>query len=170
MAAIPQRNSPTSAADSKLPNDFRRVALPHFTRHTVASDRDADTLRAATFNVHQAERDRSGVVTGRLGGKGGEESRVAYSLEWARQLKEQLQDEIRTLGARAREGSRSAETPGFLTEQDRLQDLSQRLAQVDRLIEAMLETDADPETAWPVHLGDPGAEERIDGRPKVPSH
>jgi hypothetical protein len=94
---------------------------------------------------------------------------VAHSLEWARQLKEQLQDEILTLGARAREGSRSMEALGLMPDQDRLQDLRQRLAQVDRLIEAVLEADADPETVWPGHLSDPSAEESIDGRPKVPS-
>jgi hypothetical protein len=94
---------------------------------------------------------------------------VAHSVEWARQLKDQLEDEIRLLRARAREGVQSADMLGFAPDQDHLEDLMRRSAQVDRLIEAMADTEAAPETGWPANLGDPSADEDPGGRPGVPS-
>lgn len=85
-------------------------------------------------------------------------------IEWARQLRRDLRDEIRTLGARGRGASRAMETIGLAPEPDRLQDLKRKLAQVEALIEAMSEAEPDHETGWPAHLGDPseGAEPKAE--------
>jgi hypothetical protein len=82
---------------------------------------------------------------------------VAGSIEWAKQLRQQLQDEIRTL-ARVRRGSDSLEALGLVRERDHLQDLKRRLAQVERLIEAMLDSEPHAEAGWPADLGDPSME------------
>jgi hypothetical protein len=82
---------------------------------------------------------------------------VAGSIEWAKQLRQQLQDEIRTL-ARVRRGAGSLEALGLLPEQDHLQDLRRRLTQVERLIEAMSGSEPHAEAGWPADLGDPSME------------
>jgi hypothetical protein len=83
------------------------------------------------------------------------EQTVAGSIEWARQVRGELRDEIRMMTARGRSGSRAAEVIGLAPEQDHLQDLKRRLAQVERLIEAMSEGEPVAETGWPADLGDP---------------
>lgn len=80
---------------------------------------------------------------------------MAGSIEWARQVRRELVDEIRTLTARARSGSHAMEALGFLPEQDHLQDLKRRLAQVERLVDAMPEAEPGAGTGWPADLGDP---------------
>ncbi len=86
------------------------------------------------------------------------------SIEWARQARRELMDEIRIMMARAREGSLSAEAIGLVPELDHLQDLKERLAQVERLIEAMAEAEPNVETGWPADLGDPSETDEEKGR------
>ena len=92
---------------------------------------------------------------------------MAGSIEWARQTRRELLDEIQTLAARTRDGSQSAEALGLLPERDHLQDLKRRLSQVDRLIEAEAEPRA--ETGWPADLGDPSARETETAKARRPS-
>ena len=79
---------------------------------------------------------------------------MSESVEWARKLQRQLQAEIRKAETRPQTGESRAEQLGLLRASDRLPSLRSRLAQVDRLIEAVDET-APPETGWPAFLGDP---------------
>jgi hypothetical protein len=81
---------------------------------------------------------------------------VAGSVEWATETRRELLDEIRTLSARGRGRSHANEAIGLVPEGDHLQDLKRRLAQVERLIEAMSEAQPSAETGWPGDLGDPG--------------
>ena len=76
------------------------------------------------------------------------------NVEWPRMLRRQLLSEIRQHEARARAGDRRCEELGLLPENDRIVSLKQRLAQVERLIDAIEET-AHAEDGWPAYLGDP---------------
>ena len=81
---------------------------------------------------------------------------MSESVEWARKLQRQLQAEIRKAETRPQTGESRAEQLGLLRASDRLPSLRNRLAQLDRLIEAVDET-APLESGWPAFLGDPSA-------------
>jgi hypothetical protein len=81
-------------------------------------------------------------------------------------LRQQLLSEIRLHEARARAGDRRSEDLGLLPENDRLVSLRQRLAQVERLIDAIEET-GHAEDGWPAHLGDP--RDPVRDRPRKPA-
>jgi hypothetical protein len=79
------------------------------------------------------------------------------NVEWVRNLRARLAADIQTLRARAREGAARPEELGLLPDSDRLADLRRRLAQVDRLIEAIEDADQAAGAGWPGDLGDPAA-------------
>jgi hypothetical protein len=59
------------------------------------------------------------------------------SLEWARELRRDLKAEIQHLTRRTGADDSDVEALGLLPRKDHLADLRQRLAQVERLIEAI---------------------------------
>jgi hypothetical protein len=78
------------------------------------------------------------------------------NIVWARSLRAQLVSDIQLLGARAREGGAKPEELGLLPYRDRLTALQKRLAQVERLIDAMAAEAHDE--GWPADFGDPSEE------------
>lgn len=81
---------------------------------------------------------------------------MSESVEWARKLRGQLQSEILRTQKRINSDESPAEELGLLRASDRLPTLQQKLAQLDRLIEAVDETEP-VESGWPAFLGDPRA-------------
>jgi hypothetical protein len=79
---------------------------------------------------------------------------MSNSVEWARNLRQQLRAEIRKTEARSRSRESAAEQLGLLRACDRLPTLRRKLSEVEHLIEAVDET-APPESGWPAFLGDP---------------
>ena len=84
---------------------------------------------------------------------------MSDSVEWARKQRIQLKAEIRRTEARVKTRESPAEELGLLRASDRLPALQRKLAQLDRLIEAVDETEP-KESGWPAFLGDPRAPTR----------
>jgi hypothetical protein len=70
------------------------------------------------------------------------------SLEWARDLRRDLKVEVQTLAARAGADDRDVEALGLVPQSDHLADLRGRLAQVERLIEAIEDSGAASGAGW----------------------
>ncbi len=70
------------------------------------------------------------------------------SLEWARDLRDDLIAEIRTLTARGGGDDSDVEALGLVPQSDHLADLQERLAQVERLIDAIEGSDTSRNAGW----------------------
>lgn len=70
------------------------------------------------------------------------------SLEWARDTERELRAEIRTLTALNGAGDRDAEALGMVRQSDHLDHLRERLAQVERLIDAIEDTASGDNPGW----------------------
>lgn len=70
------------------------------------------------------------------------------SLAWARDLQRELRAEIQTLVARNGADDRDVEALGLVRQTDHLADLRERLAQVERLIDAIEDTGSTAESGW----------------------